>query len=135
MVEGGPGRSRSKVTLVWNGDDVAAATGSMFHPGPGAKFIKLPMSLYATFQFDKIVSNDRTIGLSTWTGYSANERAILSIAAVDNEFAQPGTEVTVLWGEAPNSTKLQVEPHEQVAIRATVYPAPLTEYARTAYRA
>lgn len=135
MVREGTDQARKKVTLVWNGDDVAKAIGSLFSPGPGAKFIKLPMSLYATFQFDAVRASGADVGLSTWVGYSANERSMLSLAVVDAAHAEPGTEVSVVWGEEPNSHKLQVEPHVQVSIRATVQPAPLTEFARTAYRA
>lgn len=134
LVAEGRDKARTKVTLVWNGDDVAEATGSMFGPGPGAKFVKLPMALYATFQFDRVLADGKDVGLSTWTGYTANERAILSLAVIDSAFAEPGTEVTVLWGEERRSAKLQVEEHVQVSIRATVQPAPLTEFARTAYR-
>lgn len=111
------------------------AYASMFQEGPGAKFINLPMALYDTFHFDRVEASGKTIGLSTWTGYSANERAMLSLAVVDPEFAEPGTEVVVKWGENTPSEKLQVEDHVQVEIRATVQPAPLTEFARTAYRA
>jgi syringate O-demethylase len=93
------------------------------------------MSLYDTFHFDRVEAAGRIVGLSTWTGYSANERAILSLAVVEPEFAEPGTEVTVYWGEDTPSSKVQVEDHVQVAIRATVQPAPLTEEARTVYRA
>ncbi|MGH8987360.1 MAG: aminomethyl transferase family protein [Acidimicrobiales bacterium] len=135
LVQEGASEAHKKVTLVWNGDDVAEATGSLFHPGPGAKFIKLPMSLYTTFQYDRVTSEGRDVGVSTWTGYSANERALLSLAVVDSSWARPGTEVVVVWGEKPNSRKLQVEPHVQVSIRATVQPAPISEFARTAYRA
>ena len=60
--------------------------------------------------------------------------AVLSIAVVDAASAEPGTEVTVLWGEQPRSTKVQVEEHRQVAVRATVQPAPLVTKARTEYR-
>ncbi|GAA4431200.1 aminomethyltransferase family protein [Georgenia halophila] len=127
--------TRRKVTLVWNGDDVEKAYGSMFHPGPGAKFINLPMSLYDTFHFDRVEADGKVIGLSTWTGYTANERAILSLAVVDPELSEPGTEVTVVWGEDTPSSKAQVEDHVQMPIRATVQPAPIAEYARTAYRA
>ncbi|GAA1127596.1 aminomethyl transferase family protein [Citricoccus alkalitolerans] len=130
----GAGGDRRKVTLVWNGDDVAKAYGSMFQEGPGAKFINLPMALYDTFHYDRVEADGRTVGLSTWTGYSSNERAILSLAVVDPAVAEPGTEVTVRWGEDTPSSKAQVEDHVQVSIRATVQPAPLTEYARTAYR-
>ncbi len=135
LVAEGKSDARRKVTLVWNADDVAEATGSLFRPGPGAKFVKLPMALYATFHYDRVVADGASIGLSTWTGYSANERALLSLAVVDSRYAEPGTEVVVVWGEEPNSRKPQVEPHVQVSIRATVQPAPISEFARTQYRA
>lgn len=126
--------TRRKVTLVWNGDDVEKAYGSMFHPGPGAKFINLPMAHYDTFHFDRVEADGRLVGLSSWTGYSANERAILSLAVVEPEHVAPGTELTLLWGEDTPSSKAQVEDHVQVSIRVTVQPAPLAEKARTSYR-
>ncbi|MFC7405622.1 aminomethyl transferase family protein [Georgenia alba] len=127
--------TRRKVTLVWNDEDTARAYGSMFGPGPGAKFINLPMALYDTFHFDRVEADGELVGVSSWTGYSANERAILSLAVVAPEHAEPGTEVTLVWGEDTPSSKVQVEDHVQVTIRATVQPAPLTEFARTTYRA
>ena len=134
MVADGRAEQRRKVTLVWNGDDVAAAYGSMFHEGPGAKFINLPVALYDTFHFDRVEADGRIVGVSSWTGYSANERAMLSLATVDARCAAPGTQVTVVWGEDKPSSKVQVEDHVQCRIRATVMPAPLIESARTVYR-
>ncbi|WP_370319029.1 aminomethyl transferase family protein [Oricola sp.] len=135
MVADGVTQKRKKVTFVWNGDDTAAAYGSMFHEGPGAKFINLPMSLYDTFHADRIEVDGKIVGQSTWCGYSANERAMLSLGVIDAAFAEPGTEVTLVWGEDTPSPKLQVEDHVQVKIRATVQAAPLVEKARTSYRA
>jgi syringate O-demethylase len=134
MVAEGKTERRKKVTFVWNGDDVAAAYGSLFHKGPGAKFINLPMSLYDTFHADRVEANGKVVGISTWTGYSANERAMLSLGTIDAKLATPGTEVTLVWGEDKRSSKVQVEDHVQFKIRATVMPAPLAEQARTAYR-
>src|SRR5690606_2465985 len=37
---------RSKVTLVWNPDDVAGAVGTLFEPGLPAKFIDFPKARY-----------------------------------------------------------------------------------------
>ncbi len=132
----GKDKARKKVTFVWNGDDTEKAYGSMFHPGQGAKFINLPMSLYDTFHNDRVETADgKLVGISTWTGYSANERAILSLGVVDASLAEPGTELTLIWGENPNSSKAQVEEHVQVKIRVTVQKAPLYAKARTEYRA
>ncbi|HWI31799.1 MAG TPA: aminomethyl transferase family protein [Microbacterium sp.] len=134
MIADGRDEARRKVTLVWNGDDVERAMGSLVHPGVGAKYFNLPLSRYADFQHDRVLADGVDVGLSMIVGYSSNERSILSLAVVDSRFAEPGTEVEVIWGEEPNSRKLQVEPHRQVTLRATVATAPINEFARTTYR-
>ena len=128
------GPHRTKVTLVWNADDVTAAIGSLYRPGPGAKYIDLPKARYATHHQDKVLRDGQQIGLSMDCGYLANERVMVSLAALDAAHSEPGAEVTVVWGEQPNSAKPQVEEHRQVEIRATVAPAPYAEFAREKYR-
>jgi glycine cleavage system aminomethyltransferase T len=129
------GASRQKVTLVWNGDDVARAFRSLFNDGDITKYIDLPLANYATLPYDRVARNSKTVGLSTYTGYIYNERAILSLAIVDNAHAAPGTEVTLVWGEqGRGSSKPTVERHGQAEIRATVAPVPISEVARVAYR-
>ncbi len=83
---------------------------------------------------DEVLINETRVGVSMDVGYIANERAIVSLAVVDEAFAEPGTEVTVLWGEDPISAKPQVEPHQQTAIKAVVAPVPYGAHARTVYR-
>lgn len=135
MVAEGRDKARYKRTLVWNAEDVTAAIGSsMFGEGPGAKFMNLPVALYDTFHCDRIEVDGKLVGISNWTGYSSNERAMLSLCYLDAAFAEPGTEVTVVWGENTPSSKVQVEDHVQVKIRAVVQPAPLVSKARTVYR-
>ncbi|WP_324277044.1 aminomethyl transferase family protein [Blastococcus brunescens] len=125
---------RTKVTLVWNAEDVTTAIGSLYRPGPGAKFIDLPKARYATHHEDAVLVDGRQVGISLDCGYLANERVMVSLATLANEYAVPGTEVTVLWGERPVSAKPAVEEHEQVEIRATVAPVPFVDFAREAYR-
>jgi vanillate/3-O-methylgallate O-demethylase len=126
---------RQKVTLVWNGDDVDKVFSKLFHAGKFSKYIDLPLANYATLPFDKIVKGGKTVGVSTYTGYSFNERAMLSLACIDVKHAKPGTKVSVVWGEEAGGTKKPtVERHNQATIRATVQPAPYGETARTAYR-
>ena len=126
---------RQKVTLVWNGDDVDKVFSKLFHAGKFSKYIDLPLANYATLPFDKIVKGGKTVGVSTYTGYSFNERAMLSLACIDVKHAKPGTKVSVVWGEDGGGTKKPtVERHQQATIRATVQPAPYGETARTAYR-
>jgi glycine cleavage system aminomethyltransferase T len=125
---------RTKVTLVWNADDVAAAIGTLYRPGPGAKFIEFPKARYGLHQSDKVLRGDELVGISMDCGYIANERAMVSLAVVDGEHSEPGTEVSVVWGEQPNSAKPAVEEHLQREIRATVAPAPYVGFARDQYR-
>jgi syringate O-demethylase len=84
--------------------------------------------------YDRVTVDDETVGVSTWVGYSANEGRMLTIAILDTEHAEPGTEVTFVWGEENGGTaKPAVERQEQMEIRATVSPVPYSEVARTEY--
>jgi glycine cleavage system aminomethyltransferase T len=126
---------RQKVTLVWNPQDVADVMGSQLDQDKSAKFMEWPKSRYALFQTDIVRGADgEPVGLSLDCGYIYNEKAFVSLATIDNDHAETGTEVTVVWGENPNSLKPTVEPHVQVEIRATVAPAPYEAYARETYR-
>lgn len=125
---------RTKVTLVWDNDDVAAAMGSMLGEGPGAKYMDLPKLRYALHQMDKVLVDGEQVGISLDCGYIANERAMVSLATIDKAHAEPGTQVTVIWGEERNSAKPTVEKHRPWEIRATVAPVPYVQFARDTYR-
>ena len=126
---------RKKVTLAWNGDDVARAMGTMFQKEDRAKYIDLPLSNYSTWPNDRIMKDGAMVGVSTFSGYSSNESSMLSLAIVDVEQSEPGTEVTLVWGEeGGGSAKPVVERHVQTEIRATVSPVPYAEVVRTSYR-
>lgn len=120
---------RQKVTLVWDPKDVAGVVESYMHPEQTpALYIQFPRATYATWQYDAVHDDQgRTIGASTYTGFIWNERSMLSLAIVDPEFAEPGTRVSVLWGEPEGGAKSQpwLEPHRQVEIGATVAPTPI----------
>jgi vanillate/3-O-methylgallate O-demethylase len=124
---------RKKVTLAWNGEDVAQAMGSLFERGDAAKYIDLPLSNYSTWPYDRVMAGDEVVGLSTFSGYSYNERSMLSLAMVDLD-VEVGAEVTLVWGEEDGgSAKPVVERHAQTEIRAVVSPCPYSEVARTTY--
>ena len=126
---------RQKVTLAWHGDDVARAMGTMFQPDNRAKYIDLPLSNYSTWPNDKILKDGKMVGVSTFSGYSSNESSMLSLAIVDLDQSEPGTEVTLIWGEeGGGSAKPVVERHVQTEIRATVSPVPYAEVVRASYR-
>jgi glycine cleavage system aminomethyltransferase T len=127
---------KKKVTLVWNGDDVERALGTLFHGGGDpAKYIDLPLANYATLPFDRVMKDGKRVGVSTYTGYTYNERVMISLGVVDAAQSEPGTPVTIVWGEeGRGSTKPTVERHKQIEIRATVAAVPYAEVARMAYR-
>jgi vanillate/3-O-methylgallate O-demethylase len=126
---------RKKVTLVWNKEDIRNAWGSLFDEGDISKYIDMPLANYATLPFDKVLKDGKTVGVSTYTGYTYNERAMLSLGVLDRQHSEVGTEVAIVWGEENRgSSKPTVERHRQVTIRATVASVPYAEVARVAYR-
>jgi glycine cleavage system aminomethyltransferase T len=128
------GDHRQKVTLALDDDDVTRTIGTMFGTGERAKFIDWPSAVYSMHQFDRVVVDGETIGVSTWISYSSNEGKMLTLAVLDVEHAEPGTEVTFVWGEEDGgTTKPTVEPHVQVEIGAIVSPVPYVEAVRTSY--
>jgi len=125
--------ARKKVTFAWNGEDVAHAFGTLFEKGEHAKYIDLPLSNYSTWPVDKVLHGDEMIGLSTFSGYSYNERSMLSLGMVDAS-VEVGTELVLVWGEeGGGSAKPVVERHRQTEIRVVVSPCPYGEVARTTY--
>ena len=122
-----------KVTLAWNGEDVEQAAASLLEPGDPVKYLDIPLSNYSTWPYDKVLRAGETIGVSTFSGYSYNERSYLSLAMVDVD-VEIGTEVTLIWGEeGGGSSKPVVERHRQAEIRAIVSPCPYSEVARKSY--
>jgi len=84
--------------------------------------------------YDQVFVDGRMVGLSTWIGYSSSEGKMLTLAMLDTEYAQPGTKVSLLWGEPDGgSRKPTVERHLQAEIRAVVAPVPYAEVARDSY--
>jgi vanillate/3-O-methylgallate O-demethylase len=115
---------RKKVTLVWSDDDVAAGIASaLFDAQSPGHYIALPTPMYATFESDAVMLDGEVVGVSQWSSYSANARHLISTALVDVEHAEPGTELTLLWGE-PDSQRRTVDSHEMRQIRVTVAPCP-----------
>jgi vanillate/3-O-methylgallate O-demethylase len=124
---------RKKVTFAWNPKDVAKVWTSMLEPGDVYKHIELPLSNYASASYDQVISGGKLVGFSMFSGYSYNERSMLSLGVVDPEL-EIGTEVTILWGEAGGgSQKRTVERHKQVEIRVTVSPVPYSKVVRETY--
>jgi vanillate/3-O-methylgallate O-demethylase len=132
-----PETQRRKVTFAWHPEDLAKLLGTLADPkGPGYQFFDLPNANYGSSNFDSVLDADGTlIGLSMFTGYSANERRALSLGTV-NPDVPTGAEVQIIWGEPDGgSRKTTVQPHEQLSVRAVVSPTPYSVVARETYHA
>jgi syringate O-demethylase len=128
------GDHRQKVTLALDDDVVTRTIGTMFGTSERAKFMDWPSAVYSMHPYDRVTVDDETVGISTWIAYTANEGKMLTLAVVDPAFAEPGTEVTFVWGEEAGGTaKPTVEPHVQTEIAAVVSPIPYAQAARTSY--
>ena len=129
------GNHRKKVTLKWHEKDVMKVFASLYSEGDRYKFLDLPASHYATLPYDLVERDGKAIGISHYPVYTANERSWISLAILDQEWADPGTEVSVLWGEPDGGTnKPTVERHIQIGIKATVFPCPISKTAFTGYK-
>jgi glycine cleavage system aminomethyltransferase T len=125
---------RTKVTLALDDDDVTRTIASQLQKTDRAKYVEWPNAVYSMHPFDEVKVNDETIGVSTWICYSANEGKLLTLAVLDSEYAEPGTEVTFVWGEENGGTrKPTVERHVQTEMRAIVSPVPYVETVRSSY--
>jgi syringate O-demethylase len=126
------GVGRKKVTLELDSTDVIRAIGTQFQKSNRAKYFDWPSAVYATWPYDRVLKDDKSVGISTWCGYTSNAGKFLTLAMLAPESANPGTEVTFAWGEQ-NSTRPTVEKHVPTQIRAIVCPVPYSEVAREEY--
>ncbi|GGP12882.1 hypothetical protein LDL08_32210 [Nonomuraea glycinis] len=128
------GPHRKKVTLALDNADFLKVVESQIERGSNAKWVEYPSAVYSMHPYDLVKAHGEPAGISTWIGYSSNERKMLTLAMLDVEHAEPGAQVSLVWGEPDGGTKkLTVEPHTQVEIGATVSPVPYTEVARKIY--
>jgi syringate O-demethylase len=128
------GEHRTKVTLVLDDEDVTRTIATMLQPTDRAKYIEWPNAVYAMHPYDNVTVNGETVGVSTWICYSANEGKMLTLAVLDEEYAEPGTEVTFVWGEENGGTaKPTVERHVQTEMKAVVAPVPIVGAVRSSY--
>ncbi|WP_405566820.1 aminomethyl transferase family protein [Streptomyces phaeochromogenes] len=114
---------RTKVTLVFDADDVREIIGRGQDPG-----------FHLTYARHRVENATGLVGVTMQTASIDPVGTVLSLALIDTEHAEPGTEVEVVWGEHPGSG---TDPGADLGfprVRATVRPAPFNQHARTLYR-
>ncbi|MBF4993192.1 aminomethyl transferase family protein [Arthrobacter gandavensis] len=131
-----PAAQRRKVTLAWNPEDLGRIfTSQLDTEQTPYKYFDLPLANYGSSNYDSVIDADgNVVGVSMFTGYSANERRGLSLATVNPDVPE-GSELRVVWGEPDGGTaKTTVEPHRQLEVRAVVSPVPYSETVRKEYK-
>lgn len=119
--------SKRTVTLVWEANDVVDVFASYFREGTPHKWMEMPYQNYRAIEGDAVLADDQVVGMSTGRGYSYYFREMISLCAIDIEYAEPGTEVTVIWGEGGKPSNPRINDHEPKEISARVAPAPYKE--------
>jgi vanillate/3-O-methylgallate O-demethylase len=117
---------RTKVTLVWNRDDLMKVIHDSLYADPPARFVNFPLATYSTFHVDAVRKGDKTVGIAQYSGFTANANEFVSLSIVDLEYATPGTELTLLWGEE-EMRRPTIEKNTLREVRVTVAPAPYFE--------
>ncbi|WP_405926667.1 aminomethyl transferase family protein [Streptomyces sp. NBC_00035] len=113
--------ARKKVTLMFNTDDVRRALGD----DPG---------FVLSYSRNRVESGSALVGVTCQTASLDPVGTILSLTLIDKEYAEPGTEVSIVWGEHPGPGTAPDADLGFPRIRATVQPAPFNQHARTLYR-
>jgi glycine cleavage system aminomethyltransferase T len=93
---------RKMVTLEWSVDDILDIHRSQYQGGEPYRDISTPNDLSyfrGVMRADKVLKNNKEIGISTGRMNSYFYRNMISICSVDAEFSDLGTEVVVLWGD------------------------------------
>jgi vanillate/3-O-methylgallate O-demethylase len=112
---------RTKVTLVFDRDDVAGALGD-------------PDAYLNDYGRHRIEADGALVGTTFQSARIAPLGDVLALSLVDAAHAAPGTQVDVVWGRHPGHGTAPDAALGFPRIRATVQPAPYNDFARTSYR-
>lgn len=104
---------RTCVTLEWNAEDVgkafatqflgqsAPAAGDIGTLGDGADGFGAPLVI------DKVLLNGEMVGISSGRLHDYYHKKMISLAFINKELSEIGTELTVLWG-TPGTTQVEI---------------------------
>ena len=99
---------RHKRTLRWSKDDVVRIFASQLGDVERHKFMDMPASHYATCPYDDVQIDGQSVGISHYPVYTSNVRGWISLALLDESAAEPGTEVSLTWGEPDGGTEILI---------------------------
>lgn len=106
---------RVRRTLIWNKEDVVDVFASLFDEEVPYDYMEFPRHQWNAMYANSVYDGDKLVGVATSRGYSYFFRKMLSHVVIDADYAEPGTELTLIWGDPG---------HRQKTIRVTVAPSP-----------
>lgn len=119
-------RTRRVVTLEWDKEGVLSTFATYLDDEEGvSNLMRFPQDYEdnpCANLADKVVDSEGNyIGKSTGRIYTLYYKKVISMAFLDPEFAEEGTEVTIIWGDAD---------HRQVPVKARVARYPYLDMPR-----
>lgn len=121
------GHHNTLVHLIWDSDDILKVVASYFDRENGSCDM-MPMAedfndtlSSSQLHLDEVYDGDRLIGASSGRMYSPKNEEMMSLARIDQDYAEEGKRVEVLWGR-PGT--------RQMRIKATVMLAPYIKEGR-----
>lgn len=115
--------TRKFVTLEWNKEDVIDVYASMFADGPAHErldtphydYMEIPRDARLPIEASRVLIDGKDVAFTTSRTYLYSFRKMVSNCLMPLAYTEPGTEVTIIWGEPG---------HLQKEIRATVQTHP-----------
>ncbi|MFJ7241762.1 aminomethyl transferase family protein [Streptomyces olivaceus] len=117
------GGLRKKVTLVFDPDDVRRVLGDGEDPG-----------FVLSYARHRVETSAGLVGVTMQTAAIDPVGTVLSQTLIDTAHSEPGTEVSVVWGDHPGAGTAPEADLGFPRIRATVQVSPFDRHARTEYR-
>ena len=99
---------RKMVTLLWNTEDIMDVYASQFRPGEPYRNMDDPSHFtfegaYHTLYADQVLKDGKLVGISSGRAHSYYFREMISLASIDVEYGDPGTEVHHTMGRPGNA--------------------------------
>lgn len=97
-------KHRTVVTLEWDADDVGKIYAAQFKGREESLNVesidRSPVDFYMTNEYraDRVFAGEKEIGISTGRTNSYWYKKMISLAFIDPDYAEEGTELTICWG-------------------------------------
>lgn len=114
---------RTKVTLLWDEDDVRRVLGKTEDLG-----------FFYSHAKDRLEINGDMYGYSLNAAFIDAENSIISLAYIDKDKVEPGTKVEIAFGQHPGPGTSPDAHRDFPRIKAVVTPTPFNAFARERYR-